>query len=237
MMRPIRLGLLLVAATLLVGAAHANSTNPPLERTGAPDEGNCSQCHMGTALNGGGGEITIDGPLVYEPGETYELEVRIIDPSATRWGFQLTVLDTANDMAVGTLTATASGTATAVSGGRQYLRQTNAPNASETFAWLFEWTAPSEGAGDVIFYAAGNAANGFGMTGDHIYTSSTVVPSDVDGDGISDSAEIAGGTDPNDPNDPAKVPSLAPAPLGALGTLLLTLGVAFLGLHRRTPRP
>ena len=60
---------------------------------------------------------------------------------------------------------------------------------------------------------------------------------DSDGDGISDSAEIAGGTDPNDPNDPAMVPSLAPTPLGALGTLILTLGVAFLGLRRRPPRP
>ena len=171
-------GILVAAvALLLAGAGHATSSNPPLERTGAPGEGDCTQCHVGTAVNGGGGELTIEGPLEYEPGETYDLEVRIIDSSATRWGFELTVLDAASDAAVGNLVATASGTASAESGGRQYLRQTSAPSASETFAWLFEWTAPSEDAGDVIFYAAGNAANGFGTLGDHIYTGSTSVVS------------------------------------------------------------
>ena len=169
--------LVMTVAVLLAGAAHANSTGPPLARTGAPDEQNCTQCHVGTAVNGGGGEVTIEGPLGYEPGETYDLEVRITDSSAVRWGFELTVLDAASDAAVGTLAATASGTATAESGGRQYLRQTSAGSASETFAWLFEWTAPNEDAGDVIFYAAGNAANGFGVLGDHIYTGNTRVAS------------------------------------------------------------
>ncbi|MFP8873052.1 MAG: choice-of-anchor V domain-containing protein, partial [Myxococcota bacterium] len=136
-----------------------------------------TQCHVGTVVNGGGGEVTIEGPLEYAPGETYDLEVRIIDSSAARWGFELTVLDAASDTAVGNLVATVSGTATAESGGRQYLRQTSAPTASETFAWLFEWTAPREDAGDVIFYAAGNAANGFGTLGDRIYTGNTLVAS------------------------------------------------------------
>ncbi len=169
--------LVATVALLLAGGAHANSAGPPLELTGAPLEGDCTDCHFGTAVNGGGGEVTIEGPLAYEPGETYDLEVRIIDSSATRWGFELTVLDAASDTAVGTLAATASGTETVESEGRQYLRQTSAPSASETFAWLFEWTAPSEDAGDVIFYAAGNAANGFGALGDRIYTGSTRVVS------------------------------------------------------------
>ncbi len=173
-------GILVVSvALLLAGGAHANETGPPPARTGAPLEGDCTECHAGTAVNGGGGEVTIEGPLAYEPGETYDLEVRITDSSVTKWGFELTVLDAASDAAVGTLTATASGTETVESGGRQYLRQTSVPSASESFAWLFEWTAPSEDAGDVIFYAAGNAAGGFGNSplGDHIYTGSTSVVS------------------------------------------------------------
>ena len=169
--------LVATVALLLAGGAHANATGPPPARTGAPDELDCTQCHVGTAVNGGGGEVTIEGPLEYEPGETYDLDVRIIDSSATKWGFELTVLDAASDAAVGTLAATASGTETVESGGRQYLRQTSAPSASETFAWLFEWTAPREDAGDVIFYAAGNAANGFGALGDRIYTGRTRVVS------------------------------------------------------------
>ena len=169
--------LVATVALLLAGGAHANATGPPPARTGAPDELDCTLCHQGTAVNGGGGKVTIEGPLAYEPGETHHLEVRIIDSSATKWGFELTVLDAASDTAVGTLAATASGTETVESGGRQYLRQTSAPTASGAFVWAFDWTAPSEDVGDVIFYAAGNAANGFGVLGDRIYTGSTLVVS------------------------------------------------------------
>ena len=148
-----------------------------LSRTGAPGELNCTQCHTGTLLNGGGGEISIEGPLGYEPGVTYELELRIVDPTAVGWGFELTVLDADSDSAVGTLVATASNTEVRSSGVREYLAHTLPGSGGQTFTWPFKWTAPNEDAGDVIFYVAGNASNGFSAFDgqDEIYTSSILV--------------------------------------------------------------
>ena len=180
-MRRMRAGfgsaVVMAASLLLASEVLASSAGPPLGLTGAPGELNCTECHLGTALNGGAGEISIEGPLGYEPGVTYELELRIVDPTAVGWGFELTVLDADSDSAVGTLVATASNTDVRSSGVREYLVHTLPGSGGQTFAWLFKWTAPNEDAGDVIFYAAGNASNGFGAFDgkDQIYTSSTLV--------------------------------------------------------------
>jgi hypothetical protein len=47
--------------------------------------------------------------------------------------------------------------------------------------WTFSWIAPPEEVGTVVFYAAGNAANGAGNTGgDFIYTgTATTIPSET----------------------------------------------------------
>ena len=168
-----------IAVTLgLAAEVLANGVGgPPLAHTGAPGENNCTRCHTGTFLNGGAGEISIEGPLGYEPGVTYELELRIVDPTAVGWGFELTVLDADSDSAVGTLVATASNTDVRSSGVREYLAHTLPGFGGQTFAWLFKWTAPNEDRGDVIFYAVGNASNGFGAFDgqDQIYTSSILV--------------------------------------------------------------
>ena len=180
-MRSMRAGFgaaaVMAASLLLAAEVLAWSAGPPLELAGAPGEGNCTACHTGTVLNGGGGEISIEGPLNYEPGITYELELRIVDSAAVGWGFELTVLDADSDSAVGTLVATASDTEVRSSAGRDYLIHTRPGSGGQTFAWLFKWTAPNEDTGDVIFYAAGNASNGFGAFDgkDQIYTSSTLV--------------------------------------------------------------
>ena len=181
-MRRMRAGFgsaVVIAVTLgLAAEVLANGVGgPPLAHTGAPGENNCTRCHTGTFLNGGAGEISIEGPLGYEPGVTYELEVRIVDPTAVGWGVELTVLDADSDSAVGTLVATASNTDVRSSGVREYLAHTLPGSGGQTFAWLFNWTAPNEDVGDVIFYAAGNASNGFSAFDgkDQIYTSSTLV--------------------------------------------------------------
>lgn len=150
--------------------AQAYSSGPPDGRTGAPGEGNCTQCHSGT-VNSGDGSFLLDGPAVYEPGETYTLTATLQDPGQSRWGFELT------DQGTGTLD-TIDGT-TQVSGG-QYIKQTSSGTFNGTddgpVAWSFEWTAPEAGTGDVGIFAAGNAANGNGGTsGDFIYLSSITI--------------------------------------------------------------
>ena len=53
---------------------------------------NQAQCHVGTAINGGGGsvKVTFPGGATYAPGVKQHLVVTIADPTARIWGFQLT---------------------------------------------------------------------------------------------------------------------------------------------------
>src|SRR5687767_13443166 len=59
--------------------------------TGAPGESTCSKCHDGGE---GPGTFTITAPPLYQPGQTYQIQVRHVnpDPSRRRWGFELTAL-------------------------------------------------------------------------------------------------------------------------------------------------
>src|SRR4051794_6564290 len=61
--------------------------------TAAPGEnaGACTQCHVGTALNGGSGSVKIvlpDGNS-YSPGVKQRVQVQVSDPAQRRWGFEL----------------------------------------------------------------------------------------------------------------------------------------------------
>ena len=47
-------------------------------------------------------------------------------------------------------------------------------------SWTFEWIAPSQGTGEITFYASMNAANGDGTTfGDIIYHSTMTILEDT----------------------------------------------------------
>jgi len=163
------------ALMLVAGTALAYSTNPPDARTGAPGENTCTQCHSTFPLNSGSGEITLAGfPAEYDPGASYDVTVVLSDPDASRWGFELTLLDAAGDSA-GDLILTDGGTQASSSGSRDYVKH----NSSGTYAgttgsagWDFTWTAPAAGAGELTLYVAGNGANNNGGTsGDRIYAS------------------------------------------------------------------
>src|SRR5439155_7082774 len=56
-------------------------------------------------------------------------------------------------------------------------------NGTGSFKFQFNWTPPSSAVGNIVLYAAGNAANGNVLeTGDHIYTTSlTLAPASVGG--------------------------------------------------------
>lgn len=161
-----------VVVSLMVPlAAYGYSTGPPNEKTGAPGEGTCHDCHNSFDLNSGAGALTITGPDEFEAGETYEILVSLEQIGQTRWGFEFTPLD------IGSCTVTdPQNTQIDISGGNTYVKQT----AQGTFAgdtpsavWAFDWTAPADPPEEVTFYAAGNAANNNGSTtGDYVYTAS-----------------------------------------------------------------
>lgn len=158
---------------------HAFSAGPPAGYTGAPQEEPeaCAECHV--PPDAGTGKISITAPQTYVPGQTYPITITHSNPDQTRlrWGFELTVLDTASDEKAGDLQSSDGLTQILNNAGpgsaRQYIEHT----ASGTFigqhngaSWTFNWTAPPIDAGPVVFYAAGNQANNDGNTsGDYIY--------------------------------------------------------------------
>ncbi|HSE17428.1 MAG TPA: PQQ-dependent sugar dehydrogenase [Pyrinomonadaceae bacterium] len=187
--RLIRLLLLASLLTVVAGVllthnpgtppVHAFSAGPPAGYTGAPQEEPeaCAECHV--PPDAGTGKISITAPQTYVPGQTYPITVTHTNTDQTRlrWGFELTVLDTASDEKAGELQSLDGLTQVLNNAGpgsaRQYIEHT----AAGTFigqhngaSWTFNWTAPPVDAGPVVFYAGGNQANNDGNTsGDYIY--------------------------------------------------------------------
>ena len=171
--------------------AGAMSYQPPAERTGAPNELLCTECHAIPAETPDG-SASIDVPAEYDPNSTYTITVTLQDPGQLRWGFEAIAYRVDEQ----TLTLKMAGSFTNLSAlttiqelgdGRQYVSHTsNQGNVGEpdgTFmdtangpvTWSFSWTAPSAGSGPVVWYVAGNAANGnLNPSGDFIYTAMEV---------------------------------------------------------------
>lgn len=172
-------GLLLVMG--LSAIVWAFSGGPPDGRAGNPP-GNMtcktSGCHNSFALNSGDGSFSIDGvPGEYTPGNTYTITVTLSDPGQKRWGFELTVLEGSNQQAGAIIVTDNTNTQLSDNMGTNpdYIKQRSAGTFAGTndgpVSWSFDWIAPDAAAGDVTFYAAGNAANNNGTaSGDYIYT-------------------------------------------------------------------
>ena len=164
--------LLFVAST---GSAFAFSfLAPPAEKTGAPNEGTCRDCHLGNDLNASGGSLMLTIPEIYIPNEVYTIVVNLERTGQSKWGFQMTALD-ADGASAGTFAADDAGnTQLSDANSKQYIQHTTVGTAAGTndaHSWEFEWTAPDADMGPITFYAAGNAANGAdGNAGDYIYT-------------------------------------------------------------------
>lgn len=177
-------------------AMFAFSTGPPTKRTGAPIDGglNCSVCHFtfAPANSDPKGSVSID-VLNYAPGVKQTIKVTVKHPDAIRWGFQLTAR-TASDQTkpAGTLAIndlvrvrcdSTPAHDTPCNGALEFAEHNNAPFTDPgvgTYTFNVDWTPPATDVGPVVFYAAGNAANGdHNLTGDHIYTTSTTVQVDA----------------------------------------------------------
>jgi uncharacterized protein (TIGR03437 family) len=170
----------------------AFSGGPPIRRTGAAVDGglSCTACHrtFEPANSDTRGRITIQAGS-YTPGIKQLIRVTVEHPEAQRWGFELTARLASDE-------AKQAGTFTPTSNIRVACDPTgNAPcNGALEFAthvaastqqgtrnrgsFAVEWTPPATDVGEVVLYAAGNAANGNGIpTEDRIYTTSVRVPS------------------------------------------------------------
>ena len=168
------------AALVFCLGARADSDGMRAGFSGVPGESHCAGCHSGAWSSSGGAlSLQMVGNDFWVPGQRVTMILRLTDPNAKRWGFQLTPRASGdpNRMA-GTLHVTQTSTkfASGSAPGFQYLTHTLAgtfPNTTGSVVWEFEWTPPSDPAfGNVSFYASAVAANGDGRkdSGDYTYS-------------------------------------------------------------------
>ena len=156
----------------------ASASGPSPSYTFAPGETNCTACHSDFQVNSGPGSVQISGlPQTYTTGQQIAVTVTTSQVGQTVYGFQLTAIDsTGKTVGSFSLPNGQMQTVTNVVSGqsRTYVEHTISgitPTQFNTKSWTFTWTAPNTTAGQVNFFAAGNAANSDGSTsGDYIYT-------------------------------------------------------------------
>jgi uncharacterized protein (TIGR03437 family) len=206
-----RKGLLLMIAAVPM---FAFPTGAPPGATGAPGNITCNQCHRSFPLNPEGGSVRVQA-VNFKPGAAQTLRITVSHPEAIRWGFEITARS-AKDLTqnVGRFTAPSTDVQL-LDGG--YVTHTvagtlsNGANGAKTFE--VQWIAP-EGTddSDVVFYAAGNAANnnagsGTGNQGDRIYTTQTRIQADLTC-GFTERPVITGVVDGASFNKPASAGSI-----------------------------
>lgn len=156
------------------------TNNPPLARTGAPGESNCTGCHSGTAITSGTdfNNVSISTNMTddeYIPDSTYKITVSYSESGKSKFGFMSTTLTSSGSNRAGSYTVTnstktARNTTNVNSKTREYIYHKSAgTSGSGGTSWDFEWTAPSKNEGDVKFYLAVNSTNnGNNSSGDKI---------------------------------------------------------------------
>ena len=150
------------------------------DRTGSPvSSGYCgnSGCHSAGAFspeikikleNSSSEEIT-----EYIPGNTYTVKVKIdAEGSPAGYGFQSVALDSSH-MNAGVFGTPGAGMRITNLDNRDYVEHSQRDTDGE---FEIEWTAPDAGTGDITFYAAGNAVNGSGSSGDGADTTVLQLP-------------------------------------------------------------
>jgi uncharacterized protein (TIGR03437 family) len=161
----------------------ARSEGAPIGNTGAPGDGVCRNCHTSFPLNPDGGSIRIQTGS-YKPGLPQNVKVTVSHPDAVRWGFQITAR-WAKDLSQTAGRFSPINTEVQPLGEGTYATHTSTgtlsggSNGTKTFE--LNWTPPPGiDDGDIVFYAAGNAANNSGNNqGDRIYTTQSRIQADV----------------------------------------------------------
>ena len=145
--------------------------DPPDEKTGAPGEGLCTDCHdvPGTQT----GSITLSGlPAAIQPSTAYLLEIEIVQASPEtdgddRAGFQLVILggNAETSASIGEFSSPGMNVAIDVAGGnsnRVYLEHMDARlfNGSNTLNYSATWTSPEQLPDSIYLYMTGILGNG-----------------------------------------------------------------------------
>lgn len=167
----------------------------PVGYTAGFGEPTCVQCHSGS-LNPEGGRVSIGPPPYYRAGGSATITVSITDSAPDRrlWGFQLSARFRDGKQAGGFTPGPGTTVQTAPNGVQYVSHEPAASHAGTSYIFTVAWDAPpSTSAGDVVFSAAGMAADGGGTeSGDHVFASEAIsgapVPARISPGGIVNSA-------------------------------------------------
>jgi uncharacterized protein (TIGR03437 family) len=173
----------------LPSAVFGFSDGPPTDRVGIDGGASCTACHrvFGSETQqqpnaDPRGSLRIE-TKPYRPGVKQIIRVILQHPDAQRWGFEITprlAASTGNRAGSLSLDDTSPVKLRLVeSSGNHFvthLRAATFLGQRGGASWDIEWTPPSTNVGDVVFFLAGNAANGNGNNqGDRIYTISVKI--------------------------------------------------------------
>ena len=158
-----------------------NSGGAPARYSNAPGENNCTSCHTGTLQTSGANynNISFTNDFTgggYIPDSTYTFTLKYTHTGKSKFGYQLTCLDSQDKMAGSFSTISGNNKSSIISGivsgaTRNYIRQTSSGNSGTgSITWDFKWTAPKSNLGDLTIYSVVNSANGgsSGAAGDII---------------------------------------------------------------------
>lgn len=144
---------------------------------------NCTQCHAAASTSRRGGVEILGLPDEYQADAEYDLIVRISDPDQEGAGFQLSAETDDGDQAGNWIVIDSD--RTQVNSESNWINHTaegvdisvetweSSGNSAE---YSVRWQAPSDNAGPVTFWAAGNAINDDQSNdGDHVYLANETV--------------------------------------------------------------
>ncbi|MBL8179938.1 MAG: hypothetical protein JNK48_34985 [Bryobacterales bacterium] len=175
MPRNVRLLCQTLTALFLVSflAIFGNVVIPPAGKTGAPGDGTCAECHVGTPNNQG--SVLIDfGQLAYNPGKKQRLRVHVLATNTpVLTGFQLTARLASDETQQAGEFQASGPVGLQLKDGIQYVNQVSVSGAT---VYSFDWTPPPAGSGDVKFYVSAVTGTGNGIPDPNVYTSAYTLP-------------------------------------------------------------
>jgi hypothetical protein len=159
-------------------SADSHTSGAPASRTGSPGDGGntCKNCHAGPTPTTQPGLITSNIPVAgYTAGQTYTITATITANGHTKFGFEISPQSPTGTQ-LGTLIVTNSTEMQLVGSGKYITHKTAGVSGTNSRTWIFNWTAPAAGTGNVTFYGAFNITNaGNNSSGDTTVLSSLLV--------------------------------------------------------------
>ncbi|CAN5643356.1 hypothetical protein BH11BAC1_BH11BAC1_21690 [soil metagenome] len=158
--------------------ANSHQNGSPATRTGSPGDGGatCKNCHSGPTPTTQAGMITSNIPVAgYTGGQTYTITATVSRSGHSKFGFEISPQNITGTQ-LGTLIVTNTTEMQLVGSGKYITQKTAGTAGTNSRTWLFNWTAPATGTGNVTFFGAFNITNsGNNSSGDTTVLSTLVV--------------------------------------------------------------